>query len=57
MTDMTGKSDGFRDEKYMIIPTESFEEYITTEEYCPSLYVICHFIPFILMLFLLQITK
>lgn len=28
MTDMTGKSDGFRDEKYMIIPTESFEEYM-----------------------------
>lgn len=28
MTDITGKSDGFRDEKYMIIPTESFAEYM-----------------------------
>lgn len=28
MTDMTGKSDGFRDEKYMIVPTESFAEYM-----------------------------
>lgn len=28
MTDMNGKSDGFRDEKYMIVPTESFAEYM-----------------------------
>lgn len=29
MTDVNGKSDGFRDEKYMIVPTESFAEYMT----------------------------
>lgn len=28
MTDVNGKSDGFRDEKYMIVPTESFAEYM-----------------------------
>lgn len=28
MADMNGKSDGFRDEKYMIVPTESFTEYM-----------------------------
>lgn len=28
MTEIIGKSDGFRDEKYMIIPTESFAEYM-----------------------------
>lgn len=28
MTDVSGKSDGFRDEKYMIVPTESFAEYM-----------------------------
>lgn len=28
MTDINGKSDGFRDEKYMIVPTESFAEYM-----------------------------
>ena len=28
MADMNGKSDGFRDEKYMIVPTEHFTEYM-----------------------------
>ncbi len=28
MTDVNGKSDGFRDKKYMIVPTESFAEYM-----------------------------
>lgn len=28
MDDMSGKEEGFRDEKYVIIPTESFAEYM-----------------------------